>query len=144
MLPGGLQAVPPVHVRLSCVRTSHSVGPGLSPTLSQKTWYVLSSAGFVSFVPPQQAEVRSQKLPVMRQPPDGWQTFVPVPRSTHLRVQQFESFSQGMPSCVQSPDASRQRPTPPAAAVQRPEQQSFGPLQMSPGALQEDAGAHQP
>jgi hypothetical protein len=46
----------------------------------------------------------------MRQPAAGWQTLVPLPRSTHRRVQQFELLSQGTPSCVQPPDASSQRP----------------------------------
>jgi hypothetical protein len=51
--------------------------------------------GSASLVPPQHEAVESQKLPVMRQPPDGWQTVAPVPRSTHFFVQQFESLVQG-------------------------------------------------
>jgi hypothetical protein len=85
-------------------------------------------------------------LPVIRQPPAGWHTFVPVPRSTQRRVQQPESLSHGTPSCPQPPAASWQRPGSPGAAgrAHRPEQQSSGAAQMSPVALQVDAGAHQP
>jgi hypothetical protein len=64
-------------------------------------------------------------LPVIRQPPDGWQTFAPAPMSWQSRVQQLEPLSQGFPSCTQPPGASRQRPGPPLA-VQSPEQQSSG------------------
>jgi len=56
-----------------------------------------------------------------------------------LRVQQFELPPQGRPSSVQpEPVGSRQRPGVglPAPTVQSPVQQSFGPLQMSPVALQ--------
>lgn len=73
----------------------------------------------------------------MRQPPAGWHTRVPLPRSTHLRVQQFESLSQGTPSCVQPPGASSQRPGAPPVALQSPEQQSSVRVQRSPGAWQE-------
>lgn len=61
-----------------------------------------------------------------------------------MRVQQFESLSQGTPSCAHPPDASWQRPGWPPAAVQRPEQQSAVRQHTSPGALQVYAGAHQP
>jgi hypothetical protein len=45
--------------------------------------------------------------------------------STQLRVQQFESVAQGMPSCPQPPLGASQRPGPAALApAQRPEQQS--------------------
>jgi hypothetical protein len=93
--------------------------------------------GDASFVPPQHASVLSQNEPVILQPPAGWQTFVPLPRSTHLRVQQFESLVHGTPSCVQPPSGALQRPGEPSpSAVQSPEQQSCGRRQMSPGALQ--------
>jgi hypothetical protein len=60
MLPGGLHDWPPVHVRSSCVRVSHSVGPGLVPIPSQNTPYEFGRLGSVSFVPPQQEAVLSQ------------------------------------------------------------------------------------
>jgi len=87
---------------------------------------VFRIAGSASFVPPQHDAVESQKLPVIRQPPDGWQTVAPVPRSTHFFVQQFESVAQGVPSRPQPPEASSQRPGSPglAGGAQRPEQQS--------------------
>jgi hypothetical protein len=72
----------------------------------------------------------------MRQPAAGWQTVVPLPRSTHRRVQQFEPLSQGVPSWPQPPGASRQRPALPPVAEHRPEQQSSGLKQTSPGAWQ--------
>jgi len=90
-------------------------------------------------VPPQQDWVESQKSPVSRQPAVIWHTGTPLPRSTQLRLQQFELPPQGRPSSVQpEPVGSRQRPGVglPAPTVQSPVQQSFGPLQMSPVALQ--------
>jgi hypothetical protein len=90
-------------------------------------------------VPPQQDAVESQKSPVIRQPPEIWHTVTPLPGSTHMRVQQFEAPEQGTPSSLQpDPVGLRQRPETalPAATVQSPVQQSFGPKQMSPGALQ--------
>jgi hypothetical protein len=76
-------------------------------------------------------------LPVIRQPPAGWQTFVPLPRSTQSRVQQFEPLSQGVPSWPQPPGASSQRPGVVAVApAQSPEQQSSPRAQTSPGAWQ--------
>jgi hypothetical protein len=60
----------------------------------------------------------------MRQPPAGWQTFTPLPGSTHRRVQQLEAPEQGLPSCTQPPGGSMQRPGVPAELSQRPEQQS--------------------
>jgi len=69
----------------------------------------------------------------MRQPPAGWQTFVPLPRSTQSRVQQFEALVQGMPSCMQPPAGAVQRPgVVEVAPVQRPEQQSAARVQTSP------------
>ncbi|HSD21714.1 MAG TPA: hypothetical protein VLC54_16820 [Anaeromyxobacter sp.] len=61
-------------------------------------------------------------------------------------MQQFESLSQGTPSCVQPPAASMQRPgvAEPASTLHRPEQQSAGRVQMSPGAWQVYAGAQVP
>jgi hypothetical protein len=56
-----------------------------------------------------------------------------------MRVQQFEAPEQGTPSSLQpDPVGLSQRPGTalPAATVQRPVQQSFGPKQMSSGALQ--------
>lgn len=88
---------------------------------------VLSGLGSV---PPQQDWVESQKSPVIRQPPAGWHTVTPLPRSTHLRVQQFEFPPQGRPSSVQpEPVGESQRPgvVLPAGTEQRPVQQSFGP-----------------
>jgi hypothetical protein len=84
----------------------------------------------------QQDAVVSQYSPVMRQPGSDRHTAVPLPRSRHCRVQQFDGPSQGVPPWPQPPGASRQRPTPPAVAEQRPEQQSSPPKQMSPGAWQ--------
>ena len=154
MLPGGLQLVPFVQVRsfLELVSNSGGAGflpepPGPVPGPSQKTPYVLGSApGAASFVPPQHAPVELQKSPVMRQPPAGWHTVVPLPRSTQRRVQQFEGPSQGTPSCVHPPAGARQRPGSAALApgLHMPEQQSSGRVQMSPGALHVYAGMHVP
>jgi hypothetical protein len=93
-------------------------------------------------VPPQQAPVELQKSPVMRQPPAGWHTVVPLPRSTQRRVQQFEGPSHGTPSCVHPPDGARQRPGSAALApgLHIPEQQSSLRVQMSPGAWHVYAG----
>jgi hypothetical protein len=70
----------------------------------------------------------------------------PLPRSTQSRVQQFESLSQGIPSCLQPPEGASQRPGWPAAAggAHRPEQQSSGRQHESPVALQVYAGAQRP
>lgn len=80
----------------------------------------------------------------MRQPPEGWQTFAPVPRSTHFFVQQFESPAQGYPSSAQPPGASMQRPGWPPLAEHMLEQQSVSARQMSPVALQYAAGLQVP
>lgn len=65
----------------------------------------------------------------MRQPPAGWQTVTPLPRSTHRRVQQFEAPAQGSPSEVQPPDGLTQRPGVVVGVVELfehpPEQQSW-------------------
>lgn len=74
MLPGGLQA-PPLLQRLCSHRTSL-----LLPVFTL-----------------QQSFVASQKSPVMRQPPASWQTFTPLPGSTHSREQQVEDPLQGVP-----------------------------------------------
>ena len=83
--------------------------------------------GLVGFVPPQHAPVLSQKSPVIRQPPAGWQTFAPLPGSTHRREQQFEAPEHGLPPCTQPPDGSTQRPGWPAERSHIPEQQSVPP-----------------
>jgi hypothetical protein len=65
----------------------------------------------------------------MRQPPAGWQTVAPLPRSTQRRVQQFDGPEHGLPSLVQPPDGERQRPGVVAGVVvlveHIPEQQSW-------------------
>ena len=81
--------------------------------------------------PPQQASVRSQKSPVIRQPLAGWQTVTPEPTSLQRRVQQFDAPAQGAPSWLQPPLGRRQRPgvgglVCVAGALHRPEQQSWG------------------
>ncbi len=72
----------------------------------------------------QQASVESQKSPVIRQPPAGWQTFTPLPGSTHRREQQLVGPVQGLPPWTQPPDGSTQRPGVPPVVSHRPEQQS--------------------
>jgi hypothetical protein len=64
----------------------------------------------------------------MRQPPAGWHTLTPLPRSTHRREQQFDPPVQGVPPWSQLPAAPPvafvQRPGFGAVASQSPEQQS--------------------
>jgi hypothetical protein len=82
----------------------------------------------------------------MRQPPAGWHTVVPLPRSTHFRVQQLEAPAHGTPSCVHPPFGATQRPGSVALApgLHIPEQQSSARVQMSPGAWQVYAGMQVP
>jgi hypothetical protein len=72
----------------------------------------------------------------MRQPPAGWHTVAPLPRSTQRRVQQFDAPAHGLPSLVHPPDGARQRPGVAAGVVvlveHMPEQQSWLRQQMSP------------
>jgi hypothetical protein len=146
IFPGGLQACPLVQVRSFLELGSNSGGVELVAGPSQYTPYVLGCVpGASSFVPPQQASVLSQKDPVIRQPPAGWHTVVPLPRSTQRRVQQLEGPSHGTPSCVQPPEGALQRPGDPLpSALHMPEQQSSVRAQMSPGAWQVYAGTQVP
>lgn len=73
----------------------------------------------------------------MRQPPAGWQTVTPAPRSLQRRLQQPDGPVHGSPPCVQPPGASSQRPACVAVApAQSPEQQSWERRQTSPKAWQ--------
>ena len=64
----------------------------------------------------------------MRHPPEAWQTFTPVPRSTQSREQQFDPLSHGLPPWPQPPAPppvmSSQRPGVPSVWEHTPEQQS--------------------
>ena len=55
-----------------------------------------------------------QALPVSLHPEAARQVVTPEPGSVQIRVQQFEAFEQGSPSCLQPPEATVQRPTPPS------------------------------
>lgn len=61
----------------------------------------------------------------MRQPPAGWQTVTPEPRSRQIRVQQLEAPAQGLPPWLQPPLGAVQRPGAPPVALHMPEQQSW-------------------
>lgn len=104
MLPGGLQDPPLSQV----CSASHAIRCDVG-TLSLML---------------QQESVESQKSPVMRQPPAGWQTLAPLPGSTHRREQQLDGPSQGLPPWTQPPGGSKHRPGVPALVSQSPEQQS--------------------
>ncbi len=60
MLPGGLQAWPPVQRKSSFVLVSFSGGRGLFPVRSQKTPYGFVAVWSASGEPPQHDAVRSQ------------------------------------------------------------------------------------
>src|SRR5574338_1546548 len=105
MLPGGLQA-PPLSQRWSpAVQVICFDGSTLSLMLQQEA-------------------VESEKSPVMRQPPAGWQTFPPLPGPTQRREQQLVGPVQGLPPWTQPPEGLMQRPAAPPLPSQRPEQQS--------------------
>jgi len=73
----------------------------------------------------------------MRQPPAGWQTVTPAPRSLQRRLQQPEALEHGLPPWVQPPGASPHRPGCPGVGwLHSPEQQSSVRLQTSPKAWQ--------
>ncbi len=84
----------------------------------------------------------------MRQPPAGWQTVTPLPRSTQRRVQQFDAPAHGLPTWVQPPETASQRPGVEDAVEvpveHPPEQQSEFAKQRSPFAWQEYAAMQVP
>lgn len=90
--------------------------------------------------PPQHALVDRQKSPVRRQPPTGWHTVAPEPKSTQTREQQLVPPEQGLPSWMQPPPPppliERHTPAPPSFAEHTFPQQSLFRRQTSPVAWQ--------
>jgi hypothetical protein len=60
----------------------------------------------------------------MMHPEAGWHTFVPLPGSAQIRVQQLEGPSQGIPPCSQPPGGAMQYPGVPSFLLQTFSQQS--------------------
>jgi hypothetical protein len=120
VLPAGLQA-PPLSQR-----------PG--PVLVMPPHVTLWLAGAPGTR--QHWSVERHVSPVMRQPPAGWQTFTPLPGSSHTSEQQLDAPEHGFPSCVQPPAAPpvmvTHRPGLPFVPEQTPPQHSPFEEQTSP------------
>src|SRR5260370_7790447 len=69
--------------------------------------------------PPQHALVDRQKSPVRRQPPTGWHTVAPEPKSIQTREQQLAPPEQGLPAWRHPPPPppllASHTPTPPSS-----------------------------